>query len=288
MYPYIITKHSLSIYIDNNPVVLDDSTPYYGQILDAIKSKNKILIRKLIDKARTITQFTKGKVTVEHDVVTYNGKEIHNTVTNKILQCMTDGFDEKPIINFLENLLQNPSNQSINELYGFLDKHNLPITPEGCFLAYKAVRNDFKDHHTGTMDNSPGKVVTMERDQVNDDRNETCSHGLHFCSLEYFQYFYTGDSKYITLVINPKDVVSIPRDYNDSKGRCCQYTVLEEFYPNNTNFTVDFCDKAVYSTNSYQPSQPRDSKGRFLGYGRPLYDSREDCSDEDYINHNED
>jgi hypothetical protein len=30
------------------------------------------------------------------------------------------------------------------------------------------------------------------------------------------------------LKINPRDVVSIPVDYNDSKGRCCRYEVIGE------------------------------------------------------------
>jgi hypothetical protein len=78
--------------------------------------------------------------------------------------------------------MENPSYRAVNELYGFLEKNRLPITPDGHFLAYKKVRDDYKDIHSGTMDNSVGKIVEMERNQVNDDKNQTCSSGLHFCS----------------------------------------------------------------------------------------------------------
>jgi hypothetical protein len=30
------------------------------------------------------------------------------------------------------------------------------------------------------------------------------------------------------LKINPRDVVSIPNDYNDTKGRACRYEVIDE------------------------------------------------------------
>ena len=30
------------------------------------------------------------------------------------------------------------------------------------------------------------------------------------------------------LKINPRDVVSIPADYGDTKGRCCRYQVIGE------------------------------------------------------------
>jgi hypothetical protein len=76
------------------------------------------------------------------------------------------------------------------------------------------------------MDNSVGQVVEMERNQVDDDQNRTCSTGLHFCSQEYLNHF-SGEHTMI-VKINPADVVSIPNDYNDSKGRACRYEVIGE------------------------------------------------------------
>jgi hypothetical protein len=96
-------------------------------------------------------------------------------------------------------------------------------------LAYKKVREDYKDIHSGTMDNSVGQIVEMERNQVDDDKDRTCSTGLHFCSKDYLPYFGTGPgSRVVILKINPADVVSIPSDYNDSKGRACKYEVIGE------------------------------------------------------------
>jgi hypothetical protein len=130
------------------------------------------------------------------------------------------------MVQFMENLMQNPSKRAVTELYGFLEKNSLPITPDGHFLAYKRVRFDYKDCHTGTMDNSVGKVVEMERNNVDDDKDRTCSTGLHFCSQSYLGHF--GGERIVIVKINPRDVVSIPSDYNDSKGRACQYEVVDE------------------------------------------------------------
>jgi hypothetical protein len=126
----------------------------------------------------------------------------------------------------MENLLENPSKRSVDELYGFLEKNNLPITPDGHFLAYKKVRNDYKDVYSGTMDNSPGQVVTMPRNKVDDDKDRTCSVGLHFCSEGYLNHF--GGERVVIVKVNPRDVVSIPSDYNNTKGRACQYEVIGE------------------------------------------------------------
>lgn len=68
----------------------------------------------------------------------------------------------------------------------------------------------------------------MDRSLVDPDKNETCSRGLHFCSFDYISHFETQNSRVIIVKINPRDVVSIPVDYNNTKGRCCEYTVLTE------------------------------------------------------------
>jgi hypothetical protein len=124
--------------------------------------------------------------------------------------------------------MSNPSKRAVDELYGFLEKGNLPITADGCFLAYKKVRNDYLDIHSGTMDNSVGKVLEMERNEVDDNANNTCSTGLHFCSLDYLSHFGGADSRTVVVKINPRDVVSIPADYHATKGRTCRYEVIDE------------------------------------------------------------
>jgi ribosome modulation factor len=141
---------------------------------------------------------------------------------------LQDGFTVEPLVNFMHNLMKNPSKRSVDELYGFLEKNNLPLTPDGHFLAYKKVRRDFKDIHSGTMDNSPGTVVEMERNMVDDNKDQTCSTGLHFCGLSYLDHFGGNDSRVVIVKIDPADVVSIPSDYNGAKGRACRYEVIGE------------------------------------------------------------
>jgi hypothetical protein len=76
------------------------------------------------------------------------------------------------------------------------------------------------------MNNSVGQVVEMERNTVDDDKDRTCSSGLHFCSQSYLAHF--GGERTVIVKINPRDVVSIPSDYNDAKGRACRYEVIGE------------------------------------------------------------
>ena len=77
------------------------------------------------------------------------------------------------------------------------------------------------------MDNSPGKVVEMPRFAVEKNPNRTCAPGLHFAAWGYLQHYGYGH-KTVIVKINPADVVSIPSDYNNMKGRAYKYLILKE------------------------------------------------------------
>jgi hypothetical protein len=170
--------------------------------------------------------YCNGRVTLEDGVVSLDGNEMHGVLADRMIDMVRDGFDIEPLAKFMVNLNENPSNRAVNELYGFLEVSQLAITPDGNFVAYKMIRDDYKDTYSGKMDNSPGSVVEMPRNAVNEDKEQTCSHGLHFCGRGYLGQ-YPG-SRTVILEINPRDVVSIPVDYNNHKGRCCKYTVIGE------------------------------------------------------------
>jgi len=63
----------------------------------------------------------------------------------------------------------------------------------------------------------------MNRDNVNPDANETCSHGLH---VGAFAYANTFSELLLEVEVNPKDVVAVPPDYNNQKMRVCEYKVI--------------------------------------------------------------
>lgn len=231
MFPCIMKDSFVSIMIDNVPHNIDKSHPNFGAIVHAIREERENDVRELIDITKTIDNFGHGEILVVDGVVTYKGYELHNSLTDRIIRMVGEGFNVNPMLKFLENLLNNPSNTAINELYGFLEKGDLPITEDGCFLAYKKVRWDYTDIRTGNFDNSVGQLLEMPRSMVDDNRNNTCSQGFHFCSIEYLPSFGSGsrsNDKVVIVKINPADVVSIPSDYNDTKGRTCKYKVVAE------------------------------------------------------------
>ncbi len=226
--PAIVTESTVAVMLDGQMRTLEMSHPNFDKVRNALKTgASEDVIASLIDIAAAVEDFGEGRVTVEHGVVLYDGNSLHNTMTTRIISMMREGFNITPMLLFLENLMENPDYRAVNELYGFLEATDLPITANGCFRAYKMVTMDYKDHRTKTFDNSIGAVVEESRNKVNADKNETCAAGLHFCSQEYLG-FYGGGGRTVIVEINPRDVVSIPVDYNNAKGRCCRYTVVGE------------------------------------------------------------
>jgi len=225
-YPFIVQGSNITVVIGNKPHTINKSHITYERVLNAIKAGDWDTVRDVIEPQKVVVEFGKGNVSVQGDKVFWKDRELHNALTKRMVSMIQDGFSVEPLIAFMDNLMENPSKRAVNELYGFLEKNSLPITPDGCFLAYKKIKFDYTDCHTGTMDNSVGKVVEMERNDVDDDQNRTCSTGLHFCSRDYLNHF--GGDRIVIVKINPRDVVSIPTDYNDSKGRACRYEVIDE------------------------------------------------------------
>ena len=181
-----------------------------------------------------------------------------------MITMLQEGFPIEPMVNFMENLYANPSKRSVDELYNFLEKSQLPITPDGHFLAYKKVRDNYFDCHSGTMDNSVGKIVEMARNEVDDDKDRTCSAGLHFCSLDYLNHF--GGARIMIVKINPKDVVSIPSDYNDTKGRACRYEVIGELNAEEAPEDAFTAPVQANGRTIVQPVTKEGSSDFFAGY----------------------
>lgn len=165
----------------------------------------------------------------------YKGGEatvLHNAIVDRIISMAKDGFDVVPMCKFMANLLSNPSNDAIKELYLFLEACRLPITEDGHFIAYKIVKADYMDIYTGkTVRHQIGDKPEMPRFEVDQNRNNTCSRGLHFCSKDYLAHYGSsnrGTDRAVLVKINPANVVSIPSDYNNAKGRAWTYEVVGE------------------------------------------------------------
>lgn len=170
-------------------------------------------------------------LTVDATGISFNGELLDQRATRRIVELMGAGQNAEPLLRFLRKLLDNPKPGIFLELFDFMSKAGLPITAEGDFIAYKIVGPNYMDLYSGKFDNSIGQSPKMPASQVDDDRNRTCSRGLHVCSKKYLPYYggsVGSDNRIMIVRVNPKDVMAIPTDYNHAKMRCTTYDVIGE------------------------------------------------------------
>lgn len=200
----------------------------YDAVKKAIKEDNPEQLEQLANIVENIQSFAKNSIVIKDGEIYYKDELLHNNLTDRILELMKQELPFEPMLNFLENLMLNDSKRAVDELFNFLSHNSLPITDDGCFIAYKRVREDWKDFHTGTFDNAIGKTVKMPRNKVDDNKEKDCSDGLHVGTLEYVTQFHSNEGHVVIVKVNPKNAVSVP-NHDTTKLRVCEYQVIDHY-----------------------------------------------------------
>jgi hypothetical protein len=224
----IITDNNITVNYEGQTHIISRKDSLANDLIRALKEGRQDEIPNLVSAAKRVETFGKGYFTVDKGRILVNGQQVPEFLSRKITNFLSEGLPHQPLVQFAENLIKNPSYRAVQELFQFLEKNNHPITDNGCFIAYKKVRADFKDQHSGTFDNSPGQVVEMPRNQVNEDPTQTCSYGLHVANWDYAHNHYSAgeDPVMLEVEVNPADVVAVPIDYDQAKMRVSSYKVL--------------------------------------------------------------
>jgi hypothetical protein len=222
---YIILPNSLVLNHSGTTTTIIKEDGRFSQIIEKIKEGKLDEIIPLLSITNALTE--RG-FDVVHGLVHVNGEALPDALSQRVLDFYNNNLPFQPLLKFWAKLKTNPSFNSRQMLYKFLEHNGHPITTEGNFIAYRAVRSNFLDKHTGTMDNSIGNIVEVPRSQVDDNPNNTCSHGLHVATMSYASTFGSGDDKILDVEVSPSDVVAVPTDYDGTKMRVCRFKVVAE------------------------------------------------------------
>lgn len=207
---------------------ISNGNPNFKKACDLTQSGDLEGALAVINTRKGLALYTRGFVKIDGNKVFYKNLLVDSGITQRIIDAMQNGDSFEFLVKFFEKLMLNPSNRAVNELYGFMQHNDLVIDEDGDVLAFKRVNNDYTDMYSGTIDNSPGKTVEVERNQVNEDSNVTCSYGLHVAAKSYIPHYNGGRGRVVLVKVSPADFVSIPKDYNNAKARVCKYIVLDD------------------------------------------------------------
>lgn len=169
-----------------------------------------------------------------------HGDPIEEVVFATAIRLARENADLAPLGEFLKRLERNPSQASRSQLFGWLKAGGFTLTEHGLIVGYKSVRSDGRSAHsgsepvtvmyqdgttetvTGHVPYPVGSVVWMPRDLVDDNRNSSCSVGLHVGTYSYAQTF---SEQMLVVLIDPADVVSVPACSGAQKMRVCRLRV---------------------------------------------------------------
>lgn len=222
---YILTKEFIVVTFQGKPHTVYKDDARFNNLYQILAKAEWSKLETALSTAKVIEKYSFGKIKVYDGEILMDGKPVHNSIVKRIFEFMSKNHPFEHLVMFLDKLMENPSERSREQLYGFLDRYKLPIDKDGDFIGFKSVTKDFLDHHSRKIKNTVGSVVKVDRSKVSDDAHCGCHFGLHIGELNFVKSF-ASDSNIILCKVNPKNVVSIPFDSNCAKMRVCEYKVV--------------------------------------------------------------
>jgi hypothetical protein len=223
--PYTLTQDSITVVWKGRPYTAQKGSQNFVALRKAVLEEKWDLVPNYLSVGKSIESWAKGNFKVLDDKIFYKGDSLPEGLNGRIMAMTQNGEDPTAIFNFWERLQKNPSWRSVEQLWPFL-QHQIPLTPDGCFLAYKGVNNNYTDKHTNTVDNTPGTVHEMMRNKISDDPNEACHYGFHVGALSYASTF---GEKTVICKVDPEHVVCVPYGASQQKMRVCKYEVVGNY-----------------------------------------------------------
>ena len=271
---YIVTENAITVIWEGKPYTVNKDNPNYQGLRNALFQGDYTKLGDFLDIKRKIADFFHGNIKIVDEQVYYCSHLLHGVVIEKLLEFLRAGMDDaKPILNFIEKLMTNPSKNSVDQLYTFLSYKSLPLTAEGNVIAYKGVRDDYfsKNGNTNTIvikgivddnghiSNKVGCVIEVARNNVDDNKDNHCSYGLHVGSYDYARDWASSDGRIMMVEFDPADAVSVPTDYSFQKLRVCRYKVIGEIPIERKNNTEAPLSEPYYDTDSEIPLDDEES-----------------------------
>ena len=234
-----------TVILDGQPHLFDPSHHNYIGLVECVHAGDSDEFVTLLNEGSAIDDWSDGKFEFRQGTghLYFEDEQIATDPTNRILECVKQGFPHQFMMNYLTNLYDNVSDRAVQESYKWSSHKGLPITEDGMMVGYKGVRTyrgagvngkngeikdgDLVDIYTGkSFRNNVGDKCGMKRRQVCDDHTQGCSSGLHVGTYDYACDWAGGGGTVVLVKFNPKDIVSVPSDCDCQKLRVSEYEVI--------------------------------------------------------------
>ena len=232
-----------TVTLNGQPHLFDPSHPHYTSLIKCVHAGDADEFVNLLNTGLQVENWSEGDFEFRDGLLYFEDEQVAKDPTNRIVECLQQGFPHQFMMNYLTNLYDNVSERAVQESYKWSSHKGLPITEDGMLVGYKGVRpyagetiqgkngeikeGDLVDIYTGnSFRNNVGDTASMKRRQVCDDHTQGCNTGLHVGTYDY-ACDWAGNTGVVVLVkFNPKDIVSVPSDCEHQKMRVSSYEVI--------------------------------------------------------------
>ncbi len=266
-----------TVIVSNKAQQFDKTHPHYLELVEAVRTEDEATFLRIMEVGDNIQNWSEDNFRFTDGVLYYGNEQIHDVITDRIIDLIRNKFSFKNMLRFLERLYKNPSYRAIQQLYTFMVHKHLPITPDGYILMYKAITNDWHDKWTKKLDYRIGQCPSMPRYAVEDNPDIGCGPGRHAGSIAFVKGYGSGDDRVIIVKVDPANVVSIPKDSDCQKVRTCAFEIVAE-YGEDLLGTVN----RDYSSENHETCQNSVDNGSDSGYNDEDEEEDEDIDDLEY------
>lgn len=252
--------------------VLEGNSEGVGEYADNeyAEGRLEVLVNPFANLAETLTSLT-DRVTYSDYMVYFDNEPVDSEIADIIIRSVKAG-DSKvgALVNFLEKLYSQATSTARRNLFRWISDRNITLHPSGDFIAYKGLQS-FVDEdgetkfrsvfsgqayvnnklQNGQIVQGAGDTVTMPPSMVEENEDVACSTGLHAGTHEYASGWHQGG--YFTVLINPANVISVPKDSNGQKVRVSRYTILEAIEKEYTQPVWE--DEDYYDDDEFEDSE---------------------------------
>jgi hypothetical protein len=253
---------TLTVFGQERPKVANNTHPHWDKLLAGVLANDPEVIRYFDMQAEVQARFARlsDRVTLVGDVVNFDGDPVHNALTMQLMRLVEEDEDNyQPLVNFFELVMQNPNEHSREQLFNFLENHpnGFSIAENGYIVGYKGLYQidpeekdgfEFRTYWQGTnpvtvdgvsdtgyVYQNIGSIVEMARSKVSHNPEVGCSYGLHVSTYDYAKSY---GNVVVRVLVNPRDVVSVPNEHRAAKIRVCRYV--------NDEVVAEGYNRAVY------------------------------------------
>lgn len=225
--PHIVTADGLTMFYHGESLSVTASHPKWKDILEALRARDYDTVVRLthLPTAFKPWEHADPEFQVRDGALYLGERALPSEMSEKALRMLESGQDPLPLFRCLRKLLRNPSATCQRAALVFFTKIGATIHEDGDFIAFKGVRHDYMDCHSGTISNRVGDhPKRLERWEVDDNSKVLCSRGYHVGDQVYARGF---GQRTMVAKFSPEDVVSIPDECRE-KCRVTYYEIIAE------------------------------------------------------------